>query len=81
MTPLNDPGLAFIAGWASCVLFIAAWELVSRLLERRETLTQGERHPCPWPVDDEAERAVRLCEFQGSHSAPVASGGQHNHVA
>jgi hypothetical protein len=68
MTPLNDPGLAFIAGWASCVLFIAAWEIVSGLLERRETLTQGERHPCPWPVDDEAERAVRLSEYHPLHN-------------
>jgi hypothetical protein len=45
-----------------------------------EPLRKHDRKACPWPVDDEAERAVRLCEFQGSHSTSVASGAPQDHA-
>lgn len=48
-----DPGLAFILGWASCVLFIAAWEYAQDWIDRHD-LTDDEivHHgdPCPWDV-------------------------------
>lgn len=68
MTLLNDPAFTFIMGWASCVLFIAAWEWIGAAIEQSRPNSVSDRHrdSCPWPSDDEA--AVRLAEYHPVHS-------------
>jgi hypothetical protein len=70
VSPLNDPALAFIAGWAACVLFIAAWEWIGGIIEqsRPHSVSERDSNRCPWPVNDEAERAVSFSEYRPSHS-------------
>ena len=65
--------LSIMLGWAGCILFIAVWELISRLTAARRTRRRFEQllsdpmakahGDCPWPVD--AKFPHRL---QGIHS-------------
>lgn len=57
-------GLAFVLGWAACVGFqwLAAIVLdfaAARMAINDNSPTTKRNAPCPWPCDDEAERAVR----------------------
>jgi hypothetical protein len=56
-----DP-LSIMLGWAGCILFIAVWELISRLTAARRTRRRFEQltaareteafgDVCAWPVD------------------------------
>ena len=55
-----DP-LSIMLGWAGCILFVAVWELISRLTAARRTRRRFEQlladpmakahGDCPWPID------------------------------
>lgn len=76
-----DPYLSFILGWSACVVFIAAYEVVTRLIERRrilvrleqlsaETAAQSGSVRCPWP--ENIETAARVWRADGAGGGIVS---------